>query len=173
MSIDNTVKSFGAAFAFTGIAWLSDVISSGLASLQISIFSTLFGGPQALLTGAVALALAAVDFLLGSDALAYVAGGFTLLLSVQALVSLLTLCVFYAIVCVSPKGTYTLSDCLIAAGVFLLEAMPFLSMFVFWGTFAAYLRRREISGLAGKLSSAVGLDAVGGVGGALQKVLKK
>ena len=118
MSIENTTKSFGAAFAFVGIAWLADLISAGLTSLQISTLSALFLGPQALITGAVAFVFAVVDFLFGTDILLHVSGGFAIFLSLQALVALLTLCVFYAIVLVSPKGTYTALDCLICCRVF-------------------------------------------------------
>ena len=164
MSAESTAKSLGAAFAFAGVAWLSDLISAGLASLQISVFTALFAGPQALVTGAVGVVLGVFDFLFSTDLLAYTAGGFAVFLSIQMLVALLTLCVFYMIVLISPKGTYTISDCLIAAGVFLLEATPFLCSFVFWGTFATYLRRREISGVTENFSSAVGLDKVGGGG---------
>ena len=179
MSTENTAQSLGAAFAFTAVAWLADFISVGLNSLQVSVFSALFLGPQALITGAVALILAVIDFIFSTDIFVHVTGGFVVFLSLQALVSLLTLCVFYAIVLSSPKGTYTLLDCLIAAGICLLEAAPFVSSFVFWGTFAAYLRRREISGAIGKVSSAAGLDTAtgsgkgGGVGGMLKKVLRK
>ena len=156
MSIQNTAQSLGMTIAFTGVAWLSDVVSAGLASLQISTFTALFYGPQVLITIGVAVLLAIVDFLVGTDTIAHVAGGFAVFLSVQALVSLLTLCVFYAIVRISPKGTYTIADCCIAAGVCLLEAAPFLGSFVFWGAFATYLRRREISGVVEKFSQAVG-----------------
>ena len=188
MSTEDTVKSLGAAFAFVGVAWLADLISAGLASLQISVFAALFAGPQALVTGAIALILTAVDFLFGTEILSHVAGGFAVFLSIQMLVALLTLCVFYVIVLISPKGSYTLSDCLIAAGVFLLEATPFLCTFVFWGTFATYLRRREVSKVASVLPqtraiSAIakgtkllggGKDGKGGVaGGLLQKALKR
>ena len=187
MSAEGTVKSLGAAFAFVGVAWLADLISAGLASLQIATFSALFAGPQALVTGAVALVLTAVDFLFGTEILVHIAGGFAVFLSIQMLVALLTLCIFYAIVLISPKGTYTLSDCLIAAGVFLLEAAPFLCTFVFWGTFATYLRRREISKVASMLPQTRALSAVakgtnllgggkdgkrGVVGGLLKKALK-
>ena len=188
MSIESKAKSVGAAFAFTGVAWLADLISAGLASLQISVFSALLVGPQALVTGAVALILTAVDFLFGTEILTHIAGGFAIFFSIQMLVALLTLCVFYAIVLVSPKGTYTLSDCLIAAGVFLLEAAPFLCTFVFWGTFATYLRRREIADIASALPQTRAIAAAtkgakllgggkdgkgGAVGGMLKKVLKR
>ena len=187
MSAEDTAKSLGTSFAFTGVAWLADLISAGLASLQISVFAALFAGPQALVTGAVALALAAVDFLFGSEILTHIAGGFAVAFSIQALVALLTLCVFYAIVRISPKGTYTISDCLIAAGVFLLEAAPFLPSFVFWGMFATYLRRREISKVASMLPQTRAISTItkgagllgggkngkgGVVGGLLKKALK-
>ncbi len=187
MNAEGRVKSLGAAFAFVGVAWLADLISTGLASLQISAFSALFVGPQALVTGAVALVLTAADFLFGTEILVHIAGGFAVFFSIQMLVALLTLCVFYAIVLISPKGTYTLSDCLIAAGIFLLEAAPFLCMFVFWGTFATYLRRREISKVASMLPQTRAISAVakgtnllgggkdgkgGAVGGLLKKALK-
>ena len=148
MSIENTAKSFGAVFAFTGVAWLVDLVGGALTSLQISALGALFVGPQALVTVGVAATLAALDFLFNLDLLGQVAGGFASFFSIQALLSLLTLCLFYAIVRISPKGTYTLLDCIIAAGVFLLEAAPFVSTFVFWGMFATYLRRRQISEVA-------------------------
>ena len=173
MSTEDTVKSLGAAFAFVGVAWLSDVISTGLASLQLQAFTAFFGGPQVLVTIIAAAALAVIDVLFGAGILEKIAGGFVVFLSMQALLSLLTLCVFYAIVLASPKGTYSVSDCLIAAGVCLLEAAPFLSTFTFWGTFAIYLRRQEISKVTGKISSAVGLGEVGGgKGGFLGKIGK-
>lgn len=184
MSVEDTAKSFGAAFVFTGVAWLADLISAALASLQISAFAALLGGPQAVITGAVALVLSAVDFLFGTEILAHIAGGFAAFFSIQVLVALLTLCVFYAIVRISPKGTYSMSDCLIAAGVFLLEAAPFLPTFVFWGMFATYLRRREISkvvsmlpqtralGVAAKGANLLGGGA-GGKGGSIGGLVKK
>ena len=149
-------------FALVGVASLADMISSGLASLQIFTFATLLGGPQILITGAVAAVAKAIDFLFGTDIVATAAGGFTVFLSIQVFVALLTLCVFYVVMFVSPKGTYTISDYLIAAGVFLLEAMPFLCSFVFWGTFVSYLRQRKISGVGvgkggGLLGKAKGL----------------
>ena len=182
MSTEDTVKSFGAAFAFSGVVWLVELISGALASLQLSTMSALFAGPQALVTVGVAAVLAAIDFLFGLDLLGKVAGGFTVFFGIQALISLLTLCVFYAIVRISPKGTYTLSDCVIAAGVCLLEAAPFISTFVFWGMFAAYLRRRQISEVASMLPQTRALSAAskgfqalgggkgGGAGGWLGKV---
>lgn len=184
MSTEDTAKSLGATFAFTGVAWLADLISAGLASLQISVFSALLAGPQALVTGIVAASITVVDFLFGTDILAHVAGGFAVVLSVQMLVALLTLCVFYAVVLISPKDTYTLSDCLIAAGVFLLEAAPFICTFVFWGMFATYLRRREISNIASVLPQTRAITAAakgtgllggdrGGKGGAIGGLLKK
>ena len=184
MSVEDTAKSLGAAFVFTGVAWLADLISAGLASLQISAFSALFAGPQALVTGAVALVLGAVDFFFGAEILTHVAGGFAVFLSIQAIVALLTLCVFYAIVLASPRGTYTISDCLIAAGIFLLEAAPFLCTFVFWGMFATYLRRREISKVTSMLPQTRALGAIGkgtkllgggksGKGGAVGRLARK
>ena len=109
--IDNTAKSVGGAIAFTGVAWLSDVVGGALGSLQINTLGFLFGGPQALLTIGVAAVLAAIDFIAGTDTIAYIAGGFTFFFSLQALLSLLVLCVFYAIVRISPKDTYSIADC--------------------------------------------------------------
>ena len=173
--IENTAKSFGGAIAFTGVAWLSDVIGGALGSFQLNTLGFLFGGPQVLLTAAVAVVLAVVDFITGTDTIAYIAGGFTFFFSLQALLSLLVLCVFYAIVMASPKDTYTTLDCLIAAGVFLLEAAPFLGMFVFWGAFAAYLRRQQIAGVVGKVAQVGGVAtkvAGGGVGGGVGNLLR-
>ena len=177
MSIENTAKSFGAAFAFTGVAWLVDLVSGALASLQLSALSTLFVGPQALVTVGVAAVLAALDFLFGLDLLGKAAGGFAVFFSIQAALSLMTLCLFYAIVRISPKGTFTTLDCVIAAGVCLLEAAPFISTFVFWGVFAAYLRRRQIRrqvvGAVQKVSSTTGLGKLGGLEDFLEHFLKK
>lgn len=177
MSTEDTVKSFGAALAFTGVAWLADLISGALASLQISTLGALFVGPQALVTVGVAAVLAALDFLFGLDLLGQVAGGFAVFFGIQALLSLLTLCLFYAIVRISPKGTYTPLDCIIAAGVCLLEAAPFISTFVFWGMFAAYIRRRQIRrqivGAVQKASSATGLDKLGGFEKLLEGFFKR
>ncbi len=146
MSIENTAKSFGAAFAFTGVAWLSEVISGALGSLQSSSVTFLLDG--GITVGILAITAGLVDFFLGTDIIATAAGILAVFFGLQAFVSLLTLCVFYAIVRMSPKGTYTLLDCIIAAGVCLLEALPFVSTFVFWGMFAAYLRRQQISQVA-------------------------
>ena len=175
MSTENAAKSFGAAFAFTGVAWLVDLISTALSSLQISALGALFTGPQALVTVGVAAALAALDFLFGLDTLGQVAGGFAVFFGIQAFLSLLTLCLFYAIVRISPKGTFTTLDCIIAAGVCLLEAAPFISSFVFWGMFAAYLRRAQIRRQAFRavqgVSSRTGLDKLG-VGEFLEELLE-
>ena len=167
MSTENTAKSLGAAVAFTGVAWLSDVISGALGSLQSSSATFILDG--GITVGVLAITAGIVDFLLGTDIIAKTAGLIAVFFSAQALVSLLTLCVFYAIVRISPKGTYTLLDCIIAAGVFLLEAAPFLSTFVFWGMFATYLRRRQISEVASVLPqtralgvAAKGIQALGG-----------
>ena len=174
MSTEDTAKALGSAFAFSSVAWLSDVISAGLGSMQINVTTALFGGPQAIATGGAIIIAGIVDFIAGTDIVVKTAAGFTVFLGIQALVSLLTLCVFYALVLASPKGTYTLSDCLVAAGIFLLEAAPFLCSFVFWGGFATYLKRREISGVTETFSSVAGLPAAKGKdGGGLKGVLTR
>ena len=158
-------KSIGAAIVFSGVAWLSDIISGGLGQLQIA-FAALYTGPQGLLsgiiTGLAAALIGAIDFVAQTDLLATTIGGLTVFLSMQMFVSLLTLCVFYAVARTAPKGTYTQSDHLIAAGVFLLESVPFVSTFVFWGSFAVYLRRKEVSRVVEKVSQASGLNVPGG-----------
>ena len=178
MSIENTAKSFGSAFVFTGVAWLSEVISGALGSLQSSSAAFLLDG--GITVGVLAVTAGIVDFFLGTDIIATAAGIIAVFFGIQAFVSLLTLCVFYTIVRISPKGTYTLLDCIIAAGVCLLEAAPFISSFVFWGMFAAYLRqrqiRRQVIGAVKKVSSATGVseDALEGFfGGFLGRVLGK
>ena len=180
MSMENTVKSFGGAVAFTGVAWLSDVISGALGSLQTSSATFLLDG--GITVGVLAITAGIADFLLGTDIIAKTAGIIVIFFSLQAFVSLLTLCVFYAIARISPKGTYTPLDCIIAAGVCLLEAVPFISAFVFWGMFATYLRRQQISavasmlpqtralGVAAKGVQALGGGKSGGAGGLLGKV---
>ena len=179
MSLENTAKSIAAGFAFSGVAWFSDLVSLGISSLQYSVSSALYAsvaGPQVLITAAAGFTAWFLARLGGVDLVEYAQALLGIIFGMQAILSLLTLCVFYAFVLGSPKGTYTLSDCLIAAGVFLLEAMPFVCSFTFWGMFAVYLRRRQISGVVERFSQVTGLvkptSGGGGLSGAL-KALKK
>ena len=159
MSTSDTAQSIGSTLVFSGAAWFSDIVSAALGNLQLA-FAALWSGPQALASGVIAgiatAVLGVIDFVFGADILAHTVAGFTVFLGAQAIVSVFTLCVFYAIVMISPKGTYSLSDCLIAAGVCLLETMPFFTTFVFWGSFAVYLRRKELSGVIEKASGVLG-----------------
>ena len=55
MSLENTAKSIAAGFAFSGVAWFSDLVSLGISSLQYSVSSALYAsvaGPQVLITAA-------------------------------------------------------------------------------------------------------------------------
>ena len=58
------------------------------------------------------------------------ATGLVLIFSIQVIISLFTLVLFYSIVYISPKGTFTLADCLLAPVVFLLESILFCAAFL-------------------------------------------
>ena len=175
MSLGDTAKSVGMAFAFSAFAWLSDTISIGLASLQQAVGSSLvaaIGNPiGALVSLGTGLTAWISDRLFGTGIIETTQGLLAAVFASQMILALFTLCVFYAIALASPKGTYSVGDCLIAAGIFLLESIPLMCGFTAWGGFAAYLKRREISGVAGKLTSAVGLPSPE-AGGILSKTLK-
>ena len=168
MNAEDMVKSIGITLAFSGFAWFSDAISMSISALHQSIFSALISavsGPQVIVTGLVGIGVWIADQFLGTNIINNIQGMLLVVFSLQILVSIFTLCVFYAIVLSSPKGTYTVSDCLAAAGIFLLESIPVLCGFTFWGGFAAYLKRREISGVTEKFASAVGLSGIDKQGG--------
>lgn len=168
MSVEDAAKSVGFALAFSGFAWFSDALSMGISALQQSILSSLVSavsGPQAIVTGLIGIGVWLSDQILGTNIINDIQGMLAVVFSLQVLVSIFTLCVFYAVVLSSPKGTYAASDCLVAAGIFLAESVPVLSGFTFWGGFAAYLRRKEITGVTEKFASAVGLPGSGSQGG--------
>lgn len=174
MNVEDTAKSVGTVLAFSGVAWFSDVVSLGISSMQYSVLGAMqaaVSGPQVIITAGVGFAVWLADIFTGTQIIGYVQGLLGVIFGLQMLVSLLTLCVFYAIVLISPRGTYSFIDCLVAAAIFLLEAMPLLCSFTFWGGFAVYLRRREVSGVVGKVVQTAGLT--GGTGkGSLSGVLK-
>ena len=60
-------------------------------------------------------------------------------------ISLIVLCIFLSIVLATPKGSYTLLDCIIGLLVFFVESLPFVGGFTFWTFFVWFLRVREIS----------------------------
>lgn len=178
MNFEDTAKSLGAVFAFSGAAWLSDVVGIAISSLQYSalgVMQAAVAGPQVVITAGVGFAVWLADKFTGTEIIEHVQGLFGIVFGVQALVSLLTLCVFYAVVLMSPRGTYSILDCLVAAVIFLLEAMPLMCSFTFWGGFAVYIRRRGVSGIAGKVTKVAGVadgSVGGGVGGLVSKVSK-
>ena len=175
--IENKLQSSLSVILFSGVVWLGELLGGGVLVLQKLFVPALgagagvvagTGGIAAGVIGALAVAL---QVLAGID-LVKIGGSFIgVLLAAQFFISLFILCLFYALVLSSPKGTYTLSDCLIAAGVAFLESIPFVGGFTFWGAFSVYLKRREFSGLVGKLSPAAVAGGKGG--GFLSKILKK
>lgn len=182
--LKGAVKSLTSAFVFNGIAMLSDAVNLGISKLHIFSLQGLIAsvaGPQVLVTGAVSASAGVIDSLFGSKILESALGVFVGLFSIQLIISLLTLCLFYAFVLTSPKGTYTTLDCIIAAGVFLLSSVPILCGYSFWTTFSVYLRRRTVSSTVGDVSSFAGnlsggksgtLSGGKGGGGFLNKVSK-
>ena len=65
------------------------------------------------------------------------------LYSLQLFVSLTILCIFFSIVLASPKGSFSMPDCMIAVGVFVIESIPFIGWSPGWGAFLIYLRSRK------------------------------
>ena len=59
-------------------------------------------------------------------------------------ISLIVLCIFLSIVLATPKGSYTLLDCIIGLLIFFVESLPFVGGFTFWTFFVWFLRVREI-----------------------------
>ena len=177
MSAEDTAKSIGAAFAFSGVAWLSDTLGLGISTLQSSALSTITAAltpPVVFFTAVAGFAGWVIGKLGGPDVMLWAQSLFGLVFGIQFILSLLTLCVFYAIVLISPRGTYSVLDCLIAGGIFLAESMPILCGFTLWGGFAVYMRRREVSGIAEKVGKVAGLAEKvggGGVGGVASKAL--
>ena len=53
--------------------------------------------------------------------------------SVQFIIAIVVICVFFSIVLASPKGTYTMLDCVVALFVFILESIPFIAALTCWG----------------------------------------
>ena len=62
--------------------------------------------------------------------------------SVQFIIAIVVICVFFSIVLASPKGTYTMLDCVVALFVFILESIPFIAALTCWGFFVLFLRWR-------------------------------
>ena len=63
--------------------------------------------------------------------------------SAPFLVSLIAITVFYSFVLTAPRRKFSLFECLLALGVFLLESFPFMSAFPLWSGFAFFLWRRH------------------------------
>ena len=66
--------------------------------------------------------------------------------SVQFIIAIVVLCVFFSIVLASPKGTYTMLDCVVALFVFIFESIPFIAALPCWGFFVLFLRWRSFLG---------------------------
>ena len=150
--VADTAKYGLSLLFFTLFAWLSDVAGGFLFSMQSAALNsilTLPGGIAAAITSLIAV-FEAYIFNFGATEL--IIEIFVGMWGLQFMLALFTLCVFYAVVLSSPKGTYSLIDCLVAAGVFLIESFPFLGGFVGWSAFSVWLRRKAVGRAANKLT---------------------
>ncbi len=132
---------------------LSVILFSGVVAIAefIGVFLTTIQGlalKPAVVVGAVATVLEFFGdpFGFAED----IFGVLIIIFGAQLFLALIVLCIFYAIVLASPKGSYTVYDCLVAAGVFIMESIPFFSFFTGWVGFLFYLKwRRRVRLLAG------------------------
>ena len=124
-------------FGFIGVVCFADFLSGMIGAIQTAAlvpaakagavlwFLRLFGDPF----GIAGTGLEAV---------------YTLFM-IQIFLSVFVLCIFYAVV-FATAGQYTLSDCIAAVFVFMLESLPFICGLPLWGLFAAFLRWRTAFG---------------------------
>lgn len=131
---------------FFVVASFADILGVMINSLQLFVLGALLNpsGTGIVVAGVGAVIAFFEAYLIDFGITDSVLSALVLLTSGQFLVSLATLIVFYSIVLSSPKGSFSLSSCLIALGVFLLESLPLIAFFPFWGMFAWYLRGKKL-----------------------------
>ena len=137
-----TVKYGLSLLFFTGVAWLGDSAGVALLSYQLSVAQALFTPVGAIATAVVSAVAVFESFVADLGITDVVLGAVGALWGIQIVLALLILCLFFAIALASPKGAYSLSDYLVASGVFLFECIPFCGGFVGWGAFSIWLRRK-------------------------------
>ena len=122
----------------TCAALTADFLGGFLTSLQISAVK-----PTIIAVG-ISNFIRGLGINLGIDGL--VTSTVVAIYSVQLIIAIVVLCVFFSIVLASPKGTYTTLDCVVALFVFIFESIPFISALPCWGFFVLFLRWRFFHG---------------------------
>ncbi|MDE0243674.1 MAG: hypothetical protein OYG31_03125 [Candidatus Kaiserbacteria bacterium] len=156
-----------AILSFSIVTWLFDAIGAVMTNMQISLLKTLVTfWPISLVVGVTTGILSAIFEEVGETALATIGFVFGL----QALLSTIVLCLFIFIATTAPRGYFSITDYLVAVGVFLLECIPFLSSFAFWGTFSLFLRRKLLRKATGHITPG---SSLGNIGSSIGRVLGK
>ena len=111
-------------FCFIAVVCLVDFLGIPLGVLQAAALK-----PAAVI-GGVSLFLESVGIPFGIPEIG--AGTVGILYGMQVFISIIMLCLFYAMVLASSEGEYPLSTCSIAVFVFIIESMPFLCALPVW-----------------------------------------
>ena len=133
---------------FTAVVSMAELIGGVVLALQSAAF---FNLPGAAINAVIAIGAGLLTKYfgdpggVGSTILVTQAG----LLAASFFISLVVLCVFFALVFTSPRGTFTAKDYAVAILVFVIESIPVVGGFTFWGLFVVYLKTKNMGRLAG------------------------